>query len=339
LTNKNFPIDKSLSKILLKQEDLELPLHLTGWAKCVLEIGFGNGEYMAFQAKDSLDTLFLGIEVSRGCVVRAIKRVLKFDNIRIITGDARFLMRELFADESFDRVHMNFPCPWPKERHSKRRVTSSEFADTLAAVLKINGYFELMTDDEYYSQNTRDILSGHSSLECISYECDPDHHFKTKYEKKWLEMGRSVWRVRIMKKSSFTTERLMNKTTADANCSMGGGNQNQMHIRLENIDFSKISVSRFDSLFDEGGNLGNDVHWIFKRHFHSNSRSEDVYLIETVSSDAGFEQKYYLKVVFRGERNENENNVILVKIDGNSSVYLTPSVRCAIRDLADRIRS
>jgi tRNA (guanine-N7-)-methyltransferase len=269
--------------------------------------------------------------------MRAIKRVLEFDNIRIIMGDARFLMRELFADERFDRVQMNFPCPWPKERHSKRRVTSSEFAEALSAVLKINGYFELMTDDEDYAQSTRSILSGHSSLEFMSYELNPDRPFKTKYDKKWLEMERNVWRVRIKKKSSFTTERLIKKSAVNG-FTADGGNSSQMHIRLENIDFSTINVSRFDSLFDEGGSLGNDVHWIFKRHFYSSSNSEDVHLIETVSSDAGFEQKYYLKVVFREERNENDKNIVLVKIDGNSSVYLTPSVRGSISDLADRIK-
>ena len=338
MTNKNFPVDAKLSKILLRPEGSDLPLCFSGWSSRVLEIGFGNGEYMAFHAKNSPDTLFLGIEVSRSCVVRAVKHALKLDNIRIIAGDARFLMRELFSDESFDRVYMNFPCPWPKERHSRRRVTSSEFADTLASVLKIGGYFELTTDDEVYAQSARDTLSGHDSLECMSYENNPDRPFKTKYDRKWLEMGRSVWRVRVRKKSSFTTERLLNKSTSEENGSADGGS-GQMHIRIEDMDFSKINVEKFDSLFDEGGNSGSDVHWVFKRHFSSGSG--DARLIETVSSDAGFEQKYYLKVVFRDELNKsekNEKNIILVKIDGNSSVYLTPSVRHAISDLADRLK-
>jgi tRNA (guanine-N7-)-methyltransferase len=316
---------------LLKPEELDLPLDISNWKSCVLEIGFGNGDYTAFHAKNSPDTLFFGIEVSRSCVLRAVKRTIKLDNVGIITGDARFLMRELFSDESFDRVQMNFPCPWPKERHLKRRVTSPDFADALASVLKINGYFELMTDDEVYAQNTRDILNSHNSLECTDYEHNPDSSFKTKYERKWLEMGRSVWRVRIKKNSAFTTERLIIKPTAVENSFLYGGKQ--MHVRIEDIDFKKINFEEFCSLFDKGGRVGNDVHWVFKRHFSLNS--EDIHLIETVSSDAGFEQRYYLKVVFREEDNKN---ITLVKIDGNSSVYLTPSVRHALNDLANRIR-
>jgi tRNA (guanine-N7-)-methyltransferase len=241
-------------------------------------------------------------------------------------------MREVFPDECFDRVQMNFPCPWPKERHEKRRVSSSEFADTLAAVLKINGYFELMTDDVVYAESTRDILSDHSSLDCMSFEHNPDRPFKTKYERKWLEMGRGVWRVRIKKKSAFTIERITKEFVPQGKNYIDGGNE--MHIRLNDLDFNKIDINKFDSLFDEGGKSGNDVHWVFKRHFSSSSG--DIHLIETVSSDAGFEQKYYLKIVLRGEDN---SNIVLVKIDGSSSIYLTPSVRYALHDLADRIKS
>ena len=107
-----------------------------------------------------------------------------------------------------------------------------------------------------------------------------------------------------------------------------------MHVRLEGMDLSNINNDKFNSMFDEGGNSGCDAHWVFKRHFCS--CSEDSHLIETVSSDAGFEQKYYLKVVLR---EDDDKNVVLVKIDGNSSVYLTPSVRCAVMDLAERIKS
>jgi hypothetical protein len=99
------------------------------------------------------------------------------------------------------------------------------------------------------------------------------------------------------------------------------------------MDSGEICVEKFDSLFDEGGSFGNDVHWVFKRHFRSNL--EDVHLIETVSSDAGFEQKYYLKIVLR---DEDDKNITLLKIDANSSVFLTPSVRHAMRDLASRIK-
>lgn len=332
MTNKNFPVDKKLSQVLLKPEELELPLCLSNWGSSVLEIGFGNGEYMAFEAENSPDTLFFGVEVSRSCVVRAIKRIIALDNVRIVSGDARFTMREIFPDECFDRVQMNFPCPWPKERHIKRRVTSPEFADALAAVLKINGYFELMTDDEAYAKVSRDILSAHSSLLCMSCEHNPDRPLKTKYERKWLEMGRDIWRVRIRKVSTFSTERLIKKRVHEDKSSIDGGGK--MHIRLDDVDFKKINTEKFDSLFDEGGKSGQDVHWVFKRHFNSNS--EDVHLIETVSSDAGFEQRYYLKVVFH---DEYDKKVTLVKIDGNSSVYLTPSVRLAVNDLANRIKS
>lgn len=313
MTNRIFPLEGNLSKTILKPEEIILPIDTRNG--CVLEIGFGNGEYTAGEARNAPQTLFVGIEVSHSCVMRALKRAKGIENIRFMSGDARFLMREVFSDCSLDRVQMNFPCPWPKERHAKRRVTSSDFADTLAAVLKIDGYFELMTDDETYAAETRSILGNHCALKLMSYEQNPLRPVTTKYERKWLAMDRNIWRVRIKKKINFTVERLIKN---EKKLSEG---KNDMHIRLD-----AAKIENLDSLFDSSGKDG-DSHWIFKRHF---SR-ENIHLIETVSSDSGFEQKYYLKVVKEPER-------ALIKIDGNSSVFLTPSVRYAIADLAEKLK-
>lgn len=296
---------------VIKPEGIALPLDLSGWRGCVVEIGFGNGEYTKNQAKEEPEKLFVGIEVSHGCVLRAVRR-LDAPNLRFMAGDARFLIRELFDDETIDRVVMNFPCPWPKERHAKRRVTAGEFSDTIASVLKRGGYFELMSDDEKYSNEVRDILGAHSALSVMSFEKNPHRPVTTRYEKKWLSMGKDIWRVRIKKEKKFTVERIADRISKG---------EEKMHVRLKS---AKIEI--LDSLFDYEGKKG-EAHWIFKRHF----THDNIHLIETVSTDSGFEQKYYLKVTEEPER-------VLVKIDGNSSVFLTPSVRGAIHDLAERIK-
>jgi tRNA (guanine-N7-)-methyltransferase len=122
---------------------LRLPLDLSalsgvrgGLPRAELEIGFGNGEYTVQSAAARPDTLFIGLEVSPACIDRCVHRMKGLSNLKVICTDARFMMKELFADASLDRVTMNFPCPWPKNRHARRRVTAGGFADDLAAVLK-----------------------------------------------------------------------------------------------------------------------------------------------------------------------------------------------------------
>ena len=113
-----------------------------------LEIGFGNGEYTVKHARRAPDVLLWGIELSPACVLRCARRAAGLNNLRLIRTDARRMMKELFRDEALDRVYMNFPCPWPKRRHAHRRVTARDFTDSLAAVLRLGGVFELLTDDE-----------------------------------------------------------------------------------------------------------------------------------------------------------------------------------------------
>ncbi|MDR1377076.1 MAG: hypothetical protein LBJ22_06165, partial [Synergistaceae bacterium] len=120
---------------ILPLEKLKLPLDLAelsgGLAKAELEIGFGNGEFTVARAMAHPDTLMIGMEVSLSCAARCMRRVSRLkagnpqagalSNLKIVCADARFMMKELFADASLDRVTMNFPCPWPKKRHARRR--------------------------------------------------------------------------------------------------------------------------------------------------------------------------------------------------------------------------
>ena len=105
---------------ILLPRDLSLPLDLRalsgGRGQTELEVGFGNGEYTVRHAGANPDTFLLGMEVSPACVLRCARRSGGLDNLRLIRTDARYMMKELFADASLDKIYMNFPCPWLKKR-------------------------------------------------------------------------------------------------------------------------------------------------------------------------------------------------------------------------------
>ncbi|MBQ4401057.1 MAG: hypothetical protein II832_02710, partial [Synergistaceae bacterium] len=106
-----------------------------------LEIGFGNGEYTVQYAEKHPDILLYGVEISQACVLRCARRAGGLKNLRIINTDARYMLRELFADETLQKIFMQFPCPWSKNADAHRRVTAKDFSDGLAAVLKVSGTF------------------------------------------------------------------------------------------------------------------------------------------------------------------------------------------------------
>ena len=118
--------------------------------RILVEIGFGNGEYLRHFAASRPDSLAVGIEVSQWCISKAARRVLAsgLKNVRILCGDARHLLKYAFEPSSIGEIFMNFPCPWPKRRHAERRVARGEFASLLASRLSPGGTFTLATDVE-----------------------------------------------------------------------------------------------------------------------------------------------------------------------------------------------
>jgi tRNA (guanine-N7-)-methyltransferase len=70
-----------------------------------------------------------------------------------------------------------------------------------------------------------------------------------------------------------------------------------------------------------------EARWVFKKYYAAGS--DAAYLVETVSADGDFEQRYYLKAAGSGDA--------LVKLDGTAQIYLTPAVRGSIEDLARRL--
>ena len=216
------------------------------------------------------------------------------------------MLRELFADESFRRIIMQFPCPWSKNADAHRRVTAKDFADGLAAVLKVGGVFEMLTDDEPYAHEVRSVLGGHEALRAEDFEVNPIREITTKYERKWLAEGRNIYRVTFRKCAKFTAQRRVSQ---------------EMHIKIQNA----ITGEAVDLLRNTEGH-GEKSFWKFGRTFTNG----DIYLLETLTSDDEFEQKFYIHIA------PHEGGSLL-RLDKTAKAFLTPAVRSALSDVAQRL--
>ena len=117
-----------------------------------IEIGMGKGRFLLNMAKTYPNINFIGIERYSSVLLRAVE---KFDteefsdlpNIRFVCMDARELP-EVFAESEVDRIYLNFSDPWPKDRHAKRRLTSSRFLGLYDQILADGGIVEFKTDNQ-----------------------------------------------------------------------------------------------------------------------------------------------------------------------------------------------
>jgi tRNA (guanine-N7-)-methyltransferase len=112
-------------------------------------------------------------------------------NIKISLEDSRLLLAN-FPEKFFDEIYILFPDPWPKAKHFKRRLLTTEFFDkTLSPKIKTGGKLIIATDHDSYKTW---ILSEEFSWDAKSkkdWQTFPDDWVKTKYQKKAEIEGRT----------------------------------------------------------------------------------------------------------------------------------------------------
>ncbi|HOG14492.1 MAG TPA: tRNA (guanosine(46)-N7)-methyltransferase TrmB [Synergistales bacterium] len=299
-----------LGEILVKSDPHNLVSMISGEHAPykAVEIGFGNGEFLLQRASERPDGLFYGIEVSRNSIMKATKRAKRSSsrNVRFFYGDARFILNECFPEAWLDAVYMNFPCPWPKNRHAKRRVTTRYFVNGLAGVLKVGGSFELVTDDRQYAEEAAAMIPSHPAIVIDLFEPDPFRSLRTKYEKKWLEAGKRIFLLRFIKEKPFG-KKDPKKGVIGLHKSLGRPCPALSELALL---VGKRAGQR-------------EARWVFRDCFVNPS---GVILVETLTSDEGFEQTFFFRIVPRSDG-------CLIKTDPATRPFTTPSVAGAFKDV------
>ena len=162
-----------------------------------LEIGFGSGEHLAWQASRNRDVTVIGAEPYIRGVAALLARVHDdaLDNVRIVDGDVRPLLGAL-APASLERVFVLFPDPWPKVRHHKRRIVNAGSVARFAELLVDGGELRLATDIMPYARWMLAALHMCPALAWTArrpadWRQRPDDWPPTRYETKARQAGRA----------------------------------------------------------------------------------------------------------------------------------------------------
>jgi len=177
-----------------------------------LEVGFGGGEHVLWQAQHHPDIGMIGAEPYVSGVAKLLSRLAppsglrppppqageenahvgggSVSNIRLYTEDAADIV-EALPDASLGRVFLLFPDPWPKTRHHKRRFLQTEMLDELARVLKPGAELRFATDDKGYLVWTLERLCAHPAFAWTAqgpgdWRQRPSDWPETRYEAKRL---------------------------------------------------------------------------------------------------------------------------------------------------------
>lgn len=170
-----------------------------------LEIGFGGGEHLIWQAKENPGVGFIGCEPFEDGVVKALSAIDTegISNFRVCADDARPLLR-LLPEASIGRAFILFPDPWPKKRHHKRRLVSAATLGELARIMRAGAELRIATDIGEYACTILLAVVGHGSFRWMA-TCADDWRQRTpdwpptRYEAKAVREGRRCFYFRFQR--------------------------------------------------------------------------------------------------------------------------------------------
>jgi len=186
-----------------------------------LEIGFGAGEHLLWQAGAHPNIGVIGVEPYVAGIAKLLSKLTSLSpaggegqgegtlsrpphNIRLYTHDARDVIAAL-PDASVSRVFLLFPDPWPKKRHHKRRFVQMEMLDQLARIMRKGAEFRFATDDYGYRLWTLERLCAHPAFTWLArspedWRARPADWPQTRYEAKAIAAGRICTYLRFVRR-------------------------------------------------------------------------------------------------------------------------------------------
>lgn len=164
-------------------------------APLVLEIGSGMGEATAAMAAADPARDVVAVEVHTPGIasLMALAEAAGLTNVRVVEADAREVLEHRLAPGSLDEVRIFFPDPWPKARHTKRRLVTAAFCDLVAARLRPGGLLHVATDWPSYAEQALAVLEGHPAFTVVTR--DRGNRPLTRFEQRGHAAGRASYDV------------------------------------------------------------------------------------------------------------------------------------------------
>jgi tRNA (guanine-N7-)-methyltransferase len=147
-------------------------------SRFVLEIGCGNGHFLNAYAPTHPHELCIGVDLRQERIVKALRKRDRagLRNLHFIRCEARDFLRELPVASQLLDIYMLFPDPWPKKRHHKHRLLTTEFLDELTARVGQGTHLYFRTDYRPYYDEALEVIAKHAAWRMLPPSPFPFEH-------------------------------------------------------------------------------------------------------------------------------------------------------------------
>lgn len=161
--------------------------------KISVEVGFGSGRHLIYQAQKNPDTLFIGLEIHTPSAQQVLKQIelQGIENIWVVNYDARLFL-EMLPSNVCEQIFVHFPVPWDKKPH--RRVISPSFLEESMRVLRKGGRLELRTDSDKYFWYSLETFFAIPKVE-VEVRKNEALEITSKYEARWKRQEKDIYDV------------------------------------------------------------------------------------------------------------------------------------------------
>ncbi len=168
-----------------------------------IEIGMGKGKFIKEMALENPNVNYVGIEKYDSVIIRAIQKLegLDISNLKLIVADACNI--DKIFKENVRTLYLNFSDPWPKKRHSNRRLTSPVFLEKYEHIFKENPHIIMKTDNRNLFEYSLISFSNFGyiikNISLDLHSSDISFNVETEYETKFKMLGKPIYMVEVVK--------------------------------------------------------------------------------------------------------------------------------------------
>jgi tRNA (guanine-N7-)-methyltransferase len=176
-------------------------------ASLEVDLGCGDGLFLAAAAAAYPSKNFLGIERMPGRVRSTCHKIEtgRLSNARVLEIEISYAVRYLLPPASIAAFHLMFPDPWPKRRHSPRRIVTGDLLTALHRALGPDGTLRIATDEIDYFREIERLASCSPGFVTIPDRESPA--LRSTFEKRFRRDGWEIQRL-VLRKVSLSKKGL-----------------------------------------------------------------------------------------------------------------------------------